>query len=301
MFRDHRSVFRLSLILCCAMIRAIEIFRERRSKGGTGTESRNQGAHGKQLISTELVKLACDEYKEEPFRATIKRLPALDKALLVCVCKHVAVSGEREVSMEMLWGRLTDLVAAHRREWATKETIAQELTATASSSLSSSITTKLEAAVNGIPKESGAGVAGAMSAPPQSPRPFKRPLQLISQSRVLEVGVSNDVNSTKNEDEEEEVQDEGVEKACGDDDDGDEGQELLHECEYLSLLMPHYAAFEEAVERLTTQGLLRRTCPRGLEALPRLSLLSLRPEAGDVYGALRDQDRRHDHGWAKFL
>jgi Cdc6-like AAA superfamily ATPase len=62
-----------------------------------------------------LVKVAADEYKESPMMATVARLCAIDKAILVAICKHIRNSNdENEIAADMLWDRLGDLLQRAR-------------------------------------------------------------------------------------------------------------------------------------------------------------------------------------------
>jgi len=64
---------------------------------------------GKSLMM--LVKQAADEYKESPMMATVNRLCAIDKAILISVCKHLRASNdETEITAAALWDRLGDLL-----------------------------------------------------------------------------------------------------------------------------------------------------------------------------------------------
>ena len=58
-----------------------------------------------------LVKQAADEYKESPMMATVSRLCAIDKAILIALCKHLRASNdETEIAAATLWDRLGDLL-----------------------------------------------------------------------------------------------------------------------------------------------------------------------------------------------
>jgi hypothetical protein len=59
------------------------------------------------------VNKAETEHKESPFRTSIRLFCALDKAILVCACKHVQASGESEMGTDMLWLRLQDFIRAY--------------------------------------------------------------------------------------------------------------------------------------------------------------------------------------------
>ena len=58
----------------------------------------------------EAVNKAIEEYRESPFIANLRRLCALDKALLVCICRHVARSGSLGMTIEDVMDRFEDLM-----------------------------------------------------------------------------------------------------------------------------------------------------------------------------------------------
>jgi len=62
-----------------------------------------------------LISLATTEYKESPMMATMSRLCALDKALLVAACKHLRATDSTEIKAETLWNRLGDLLQLARQ------------------------------------------------------------------------------------------------------------------------------------------------------------------------------------------
>ena len=61
-----------------------------------------------------LINVATAEYRQSPMMATVSRACTLDKALLVAACKHFRLTGETEISLDVLWGRLEDLLYAMR-------------------------------------------------------------------------------------------------------------------------------------------------------------------------------------------
>jgi hypothetical protein len=61
-----------------------------------------------------MVTQATDEYKESPMLATVARACALDKAVLAALCRHVKSTGATDVSVDLLWDRLQDLLEALR-------------------------------------------------------------------------------------------------------------------------------------------------------------------------------------------
>jgi hypothetical protein len=60
----------------------------------------------------DIVRRACEEYKENPMMATMSRACALDKRILAAACKHVKMTGESAATVDMLWRRLGDLYNA---------------------------------------------------------------------------------------------------------------------------------------------------------------------------------------------
>ena len=61
-----------------------------------------------------LVKTAADEYRESPLLATMARGCLLDKAILVAMWKQYKASGQEELSVDLIWGRLHDLLEKAR-------------------------------------------------------------------------------------------------------------------------------------------------------------------------------------------
>jgi Cdc6-like AAA superfamily ATPase len=61
-----------------------------------------------------LIKQATDEYKESPMMATVSRLCALDRAIVIGACKHVRATESKDISAEELRMRLDDLLAVAR-------------------------------------------------------------------------------------------------------------------------------------------------------------------------------------------
>lgn len=57
-----------------------------------------------------LVKTAADEYRESPLLATMARGCLLDKAILVSMWKQYKASGQEELSVDLIWDRLHDLL-----------------------------------------------------------------------------------------------------------------------------------------------------------------------------------------------
>jgi len=76
--------------------RSIEIFREQRS-----TTSIDK-------IDGTIVNMATNEYKGSPMMATISNACALDKAVILTMCKNYNVNGETETVINDLWDRLLD-------------------------------------------------------------------------------------------------------------------------------------------------------------------------------------------------
>ncbi len=71
----------------------------------------------------KLVKIAADEYKQSPMMATVTRLCAVDKAILVALCNHLRNSNdETQIDAETLWTRTSDLL----RKAGTKEGVPRQ-------------------------------------------------------------------------------------------------------------------------------------------------------------------------------
>lgn len=69
-------------------------------------------ATGPRLITTEIVRLAVEEYSCDPFRSYLLHACQLEKVLVACICRHVKATGQNEISMDMLWDRLQDVIKA---------------------------------------------------------------------------------------------------------------------------------------------------------------------------------------------
>lgn len=61
-------------------------------------------------IPQDIVKAALDEYNQDPFKVFIRGACQLDKALIVCACKHVKATGQSELTFAELWFRLKDFL-----------------------------------------------------------------------------------------------------------------------------------------------------------------------------------------------
>ena len=65
-------------------------------------------------VST-LINMATAEYKESPMMATVSRMCALDKAIMIAACKHLRSTDNAEMAAEVLWDRLHDLLKQARQ------------------------------------------------------------------------------------------------------------------------------------------------------------------------------------------
>jgi origin recognition complex subunit 1 len=61
-----------------------------------------------------LVNAAANEYRMSPMMATVTKACTLDKAILIAACKHFRVTGDTDISPDVLWERLEDLLFAMR-------------------------------------------------------------------------------------------------------------------------------------------------------------------------------------------
>jgi Cdc6-like AAA superfamily ATPase len=61
-----------------------------------------------------LVNAAANEYRMSPMMATVTKACTLDKAILIAACKHFRVTGDSDISPDVLWERLEDLLYAMR-------------------------------------------------------------------------------------------------------------------------------------------------------------------------------------------
>ena len=194
-----------------------------------GAEKRAAAETGIDKISFGVVNAAVDEYKKDPFRSSIERVCQLDKAILVCVCRHIRASAESTLSLQALWERLEDLIQqiySRRRSGPGGD--------------------RLSAATAGGSSSVAGGGGGVGSVGSLAATSSRGSTQLGSGSGPRRVGAAT-----------------------------------------ISLLLPPFPIFEEAVQRLVDQGLLKKVSSRFGEALPRLSVLSLRTEVADVYAALK--------------
>jgi Cdc6-like AAA superfamily ATPase len=77
--------------------RSIEIFRD---------ENILRNIHE---IDSNIITTATNEYKGSPMIKTVSLAPALDKAIILTMCKNYNVNGETETILNVLWDRLQDL------------------------------------------------------------------------------------------------------------------------------------------------------------------------------------------------
>ena len=52
------------------------------------------------------------EYKENPLMVRTKNACAIEKAILIAMCKHSKITGAAEIPLETIWNRFCDFVAA---------------------------------------------------------------------------------------------------------------------------------------------------------------------------------------------
>lgn len=91
--------------------RTIELYRDqeiRLAKPAVGAAPREK----KSIMN--LVNAAANEYRMSPMMATVTKACTLDKAILIAACKHFRVTGDGDVSPDVLWERLEDLLYAMR-------------------------------------------------------------------------------------------------------------------------------------------------------------------------------------------
>lgn len=115
--------------------RTIELYRDQQTvtaKGASNGSSSGGGNHGSGTGSSTgssscggaaaddkktmmaLVKIAADEYRESPLLATITRACLLDKSILVVMWRHFKSSGQQEMTLDVIWHRLEDLLLTAR-------------------------------------------------------------------------------------------------------------------------------------------------------------------------------------------
>lgn len=202
----------LKKIINCAFslnFRSIELFRDHISTQLTTSVDNNSNEipHlGNNFLPTDIklssetlrhiVNRAAEEYREDPFRASIRNSCQLDKAILCCFYIHFKACGDMHLGVPMLWNRLQDFLSL-----------------------------------------------------------------VHSRNRNNNDDNNNSINSSGS----------GI-----------------------SLLLPPYSVFEEAVNRLLTHGMIKKVNNKGYsgaqhlsDIVPRLLQVSLVPQFADVIAALR--------------
>lgn len=90
--------------------RTIELYRDQQLASHASSATVN----GDKKTMMALVKMAADEYRESPLLATVARSCLLDKAILAVMWKHYKASGLSEMTVDIIWHRLGDLLTAAR-------------------------------------------------------------------------------------------------------------------------------------------------------------------------------------------
>ena len=93
--------------------RTIELYRDQEIRLAKATSVSGDILKEKKSIMN-LVNTAANEYRMSPMMATVTKACTLDKAILVAACKHFRVTGDNDVSPDVLWERLEDLLYAMR-------------------------------------------------------------------------------------------------------------------------------------------------------------------------------------------
>ena len=78
------------------------------SSSSTSQSKRNN------LVAHDSVKLAVEEYTQDPIKLLIRNSCLLDKSIIVGACQHMKASGEMVLNFEILYERLQDLLKAFR-------------------------------------------------------------------------------------------------------------------------------------------------------------------------------------------
>ncbi len=97
-FNDIKRVFAISF-------RAIEIHVESRIKKKTPASEFS-------YVDIQDINKAVSEYKENPLMIRTKNACAIEKAIIIAMCKHSKITGAAEISLETIWNRFCDFVAA---------------------------------------------------------------------------------------------------------------------------------------------------------------------------------------------
>ena len=93
--------------------RTIELYRDQTKNTAAGAKKNNNinnNDNKKNVMG--LVRQAADEYRESPLLATVARSCLLDKAILVVMWKQYKASGLLEMTIDIIWHRLGDLLEA---------------------------------------------------------------------------------------------------------------------------------------------------------------------------------------------
>jgi len=81
------------------------------TSSSSSSNNNNNNSNNKKTMMA-LVRLAADEYRESPLLATVSRSCLLDKAILVVMWKQYKASGLLEMTVDVIWHRLGDLLEA---------------------------------------------------------------------------------------------------------------------------------------------------------------------------------------------
>lgn len=71
------------------------------------------------FVSVETVSKAVAEYRQNPLMIRTTKACALEKGILIAMCKHSKISGSLEMGLEDVWARLNDFVEAERNRMST--------------------------------------------------------------------------------------------------------------------------------------------------------------------------------------
>ena len=61
------------------------------------------------------VSKAVEEYKQNPLMIRTWNASALEKAILISMCKYCKITGATEISLEEIWNRLSDFIVTEKR------------------------------------------------------------------------------------------------------------------------------------------------------------------------------------------
>jgi hypothetical protein len=103
----------------CQLIRAIELHVEalvRAKEKGVDPTLPPSAASPGILVTVETVSRAVAEYRQNPLMIRTAKACALEKGILMAMCKHSKISGSLEMSLEDIWARLHDFVEAERHQ-----------------------------------------------------------------------------------------------------------------------------------------------------------------------------------------